>query len=42
LTVGAVAPDNPVPHRTCPVTSDFAALTSTAHCSSLFTFAVDR
>jgi hypothetical protein len=42
LTVGAVAPDSPVPHRTCLVTSDFAALTSAAHCSSLFTFAVDR
>jgi hypothetical protein len=41
LTVGVVAPDSPVPHRTCPVTSDFAALTSAAHCSSLFTFAVD-
>jgi hypothetical protein len=39
LTVGVVAPDSLVPHRTCPVTSDFAALTSAAHCSSLFTFA---
>jgi hypothetical protein len=45
LTVGTLcpfaAPDNPVPHRTCPVTSDFCALTSTRHCSSLFPFAVE-
>jgi hypothetical protein len=37
LTVGAlcpfVAPDSPVAHRTCPVTSDFAALISARHCS---------
>jgi hypothetical protein len=42
LTVGVVAPDSLVPHRTCPVTSDFDALTSVVHCSPLFTFAVDR
>jgi hypothetical protein len=30
LIVGAVAPDSPVPHRTCPMTSDFCALTSDA------------
>jgi hypothetical protein len=36
------APDGPVAHQTCPVTSDFDALTSAWHCSSLFTFAVDR
>jgi hypothetical protein len=35
LTVGPVAP-------TCPVTTNFAALTSVAHCSSLFTFAVNH
>jgi hypothetical protein len=29
------APDSPVAHRTCPVTSDFAALTSAWHCSSV-------
>jgi hypothetical protein len=34
-----VAPDSPVAHRTCPVHSDFSALTSNAHCSS---FTVDR
>jgi hypothetical protein len=34
--------DSPMPHLTCPVTSDFAALTSVTHCSSLFTFAVDH
>jgi hypothetical protein len=28
-----VAPDSPVPHRTCPVRSDFSAPTSDAHCS---------
>jgi hypothetical protein len=28
------APDSPVAHRTCPVRSDFFALTSDAHCSS--------
>jgi hypothetical protein len=33
-----VAPDSLVPHRTCPVCSDFSALSSTAHCSPLFTF----
>jgi hypothetical protein len=33
-----VAPDSLVPHRTCPVCSDFSALSSAAHCSPLFTF----
>jgi hypothetical protein len=46
LTVGTLcpfaAPDSPVAHRTCPVTSDFYALTSARHYSSLCTFAVDR
>jgi hypothetical protein len=42
LTVGAVAPDSLVPHQTCPVTSNFAALTSAVHYSSLFAFVVDR
>jgi hypothetical protein len=46
LTVGTLcpftAPDSPVAHWTCPVTSDFAALTSAYHCSSLFICAVDR
>jgi hypothetical protein len=46
LTVWTVchfaAPDSLVPHRTCPVTSDLCALTSTRHSSSLFPFAVDR
>jgi hypothetical protein len=27
--------DSPVPHQTCPVTSDFVALTTVAHCSLL-------
>jgi hypothetical protein len=36
------APDSPVPQPICPVTSDFAALISIAHCSSLFIFAVDH
>jgi hypothetical protein len=36
------APDSPVAHQTCPVTSDFAALTSARYCSSLFICAVDR
>jgi hypothetical protein len=46
LTVGSLclvaAPDSSVPHRTCLMYSDFCALTSDAHCSLLFTFAVDR
>ena len=37
LTIGTLchvaAPDSPVPHRTCPMCSDFSALTSLAHCS---------
>jgi hypothetical protein len=33
-----VAPDSLVPHRTCPVRSDFSALNSAVHCSPLFTF----
>jgi hypothetical protein len=37
-----VALDSPVPHRICPVTSDFCALTSAVHYSLLFTFAVDH
>jgi hypothetical protein len=32
------ASDSPVPHRTCPVCSDFFALTSAAHYPQLFTF----
>jgi hypothetical protein len=36
------APDSLVQHQTCPVTSDFCALTSVAHCSLMFTFAVDH
>jgi endogenous inhibitor of DNA gyrase (YacG/DUF329 family) len=43
LTVGVlclvVAPDSPVAHRTCPVCSDFSALTFDSHYSP---FAVDR
>jgi hypothetical protein len=35
LTVGTVAPDSPV-------TSNFAALTSATHYSSLYTFAIDH
>jgi hypothetical protein len=38
LTVGTAAPDSLVLHRTRPVCSDFAALTSAVHCSQLFTF----
>jgi hypothetical protein len=32
------APDSPVPHQTCPVCSNFSALSSAVHWSSLFTF----
>jgi hypothetical protein len=32
------APDSSVPHRTCPMCSDFSAPSSVAHCSPLFTF----
>jgi hypothetical protein len=46
LTVGVfclqAAPDSPVVHRTCPVRSEFCALTSVRHCSLLFICAVDR
>jgi hypothetical protein len=38
----AISLSSPVSHRTCPVTSDFCALTSVTHCSLLFTSAVDR
>jgi hypothetical protein len=36
------APDSPVAHQTCLVCSNFSALTSAWHCSSLFICAVDR
>jgi hypothetical protein len=46
LTVEVLCPvvalDSPVAHRTCPMRSDFAALTSDMHCLLLLFTAVNR
>jgi hypothetical protein len=43
LTIGAVASDSPVPHRTCHVTSDFCrALFITVHFCSRLLMCMDR